>query len=198
MQKVPQLAYGSSEPSPWKNVHGLHLLHEGSPLWSALYLSALCRRQHHPSLSQLILFFPARLPIDSSVFWFAAFMFPDLCTHRPSPGFALGHSPAKTHKTNFNIACSRHIKKCCRRSETSFSILLLLSLSRCFRMGLVVVAVLYSAAAARFINVWDRKKKSSKMCMCAIVWWSWEKINVLCWKLLEADHTTTARVLSRV
>lgn len=132
MQKVPRLAYGSSERSPCKKVRGLHLLDEGSPLWSVLYLSALCRRQHHPSLSQLILFFPARLPIGSSVFWFAAFMFPDLCTHRPSPGFALWHSPAKTHKTNFNITCSRHIKKC-RPSENSFTILLfLLFLTRYF------------------------------------------------------------------
>lgn len=113
MQKTPRLAYGSSERSPWKKVHGLHLLDEGSPLWSVLYLSGLCRRQRHPSLSLLILFFPARLPIGSSMFWFAAFMFPDLCTHRPSPGFALWHSPAKTHKTNFNITCSRHIENCC-------------------------------------------------------------------------------------
>lgn len=37
-------------------------------------------------------------------------MFSDLYTHRPSPGFALWHSPAKTHKTNFNITCSQHIK----------------------------------------------------------------------------------------
>lgn len=86
---------------------------------SVLYLSALRRRQHHPSLSLLILF--SRSPPDRQlVFWFTAFMFPDLCTHRPSPGFALWHSPAKTHKTNFNITCSQHIKKC-HRSETSFS-----------------------------------------------------------------------------
>lgn len=37
-------------------------------------------------------------------------MFSDLCTHRPSPGCALWHSPAKTHKTNFNITCSQHIR----------------------------------------------------------------------------------------
>lgn len=102
----------------WKT-SGVHLLDDASPLWSVLYLSALRRRQHYPSLSLLILF--SRSPPDRQlVFWFTAFMFPDLCTHRPSPGFALWHSPAKTHKTNFNITCSQHIKKC-HRSETSFS-----------------------------------------------------------------------------
>lgn len=49
-------------------------------------------------------------PIGSLVLRFTAFMFSDLCTHRPSPGFALWHPPATTHKTNFNITCSQHIK----------------------------------------------------------------------------------------
>lgn len=44
------------------------------------------------------------------VFWFPTFMFSDLCTHRPSPGYALWHSPAKSHKTNFDITRSQRIK----------------------------------------------------------------------------------------
>lgn len=43
------------------------------------------------------------------MFWFTAFMFSDLCTHRPLPGFAVWQSPARMHKTNFNITCSQHI-----------------------------------------------------------------------------------------
>lgn len=52
----------------------------------------------------------SHFPIGSLVLRFTAFMFSDLCTHRPSPGFALWHLPAITHKTNFNITCSQHIK----------------------------------------------------------------------------------------
>lgn len=52
----------------------------------------------------------SHFPIGSLVLRFTAFMFSDLCTHRPSPGFALWHPPAITHKTNFNITCSQHIK----------------------------------------------------------------------------------------
>lgn len=74
-----------------------------------LYLSDLHRKQHHPSLSELILFSP-HLPIGRLMFGFTTFIFSDLCTHRPSPGCALWHSTAKMHKTNFNITCSQHIK----------------------------------------------------------------------------------------
>lgn len=120
----------------WKT-RGVHLLDDASPLWSVLYLSALRRRQHHPSLSLLILF--SRSPPDRQlVFWFTAFMFPDLCTHRPSPGFALWHSPAKTHKTNFNITCSQHIKKC-HRSESFLCSSSCSLLTSSFRIGSAIV-----------------------------------------------------------
>lgn len=74
-----------------------------------LYLSEPYRKLHHPSLSVLILFSP-HLPIGMLVFWFTTFMFSDLCTHRPSPGYALWHSPAKSYKTNFDITRSQRIK----------------------------------------------------------------------------------------
>lgn len=141
----------------WKT-RGVVLLDDASPLWSVLYLSALRRRRHHPSLSLLILF--SHSPPDRQlVFWFTPFMFPDLCTHRPSPGFALWHSPAKTHKTNFNITCSQHIKKC-HRSETSFSPPpLALSLLLPLGLGLLLLGVSYSAS-------WFKKR----VCEIAGVW----------------------------
>lgn len=76
---------------------------------TVLCLSEPYRKQHHPSLSVLILFSP-HLPIGMLVFGFTTFMFSDLCTHRPSPGYALWHSPAKAHKTNLDITRSQRIK----------------------------------------------------------------------------------------
>lgn len=74
------------------------------PLKETFFPLTSIQGQHHPSLSEVILF-PSP-PNSQLLFCFTAFIVWDLCTHGFSPGFALCHPSAKTHKTNFNITCS--------------------------------------------------------------------------------------------
>lgn len=89
-----------------------------SPLQSALYLSDLYRKQHHPSLSGLILFSP-HLPIGSSCFGLQHLCFQTCVLTGPHLALLSGTPLPKCIKLISTSHAASILK--CHCSETSFS-----------------------------------------------------------------------------
>lgn len=89
-----------------------------SPLQSALYLSDLYRKQHHPSLSGLILFSP-HLPIGSSCFGLQHLCFQTCVLTGPHLALLSGTPLPKRIKLISTSHAASILK--CHCSETSFS-----------------------------------------------------------------------------